>query len=406
MARTETLATTGTAVEMAVLARRLRQARLASGLSLEQLAGRLRHPVTKQALSKFEANRAKPAMTTLADLGDALGVGAAWLMSPPEVQVNWVGYRKHSSLAKGKQNSITALATRRIEGELRLRTLFGISAAVTVPAGIEAESLQGAEDAAQHVRAAWGLGNGPIGGLVETLEEHGAIVLAWDETEKFDGLSGWANSDTPVVVVNASRPPDRIRFDAAHELGHLVVDCSDPEADQEALAHRFAASFLVPPAAAVYELGERRSDLSLPELGLLKQRWGLSVQGWVRRAFDCRIIGQATYRNLNIRIRARGWHREEPFSYTGMEQPLLFRRLLWRALDEGVVSRREAREMLPGYEWAPEAQLHEAGPSLAELARMGPEQQAEAVRRRPPEVDTSELAEWDADASVALDEDE
>ena len=345
-------------------------------------------------------------MTTLADLGDALGVGAAWLMSPPEVQVNWVGYRKHSSLAKGKQNSITALATRRIEGELRLRTLFGISAAVTVPAGIEAESLQGAEDAAQHVRAAWGLGNGPIGGLVETLEEHGAIVLAWDETEKFDGLSGWANSDTPVVVVNASRPPDRIRFDAAHELGHLVVDCSDPEADQEALAHRFAASFLVPPAAAVYELGERRSDLSLPELGLLKQRWGLSVQGWVRRAFDCRIIGQATYRNLNIRIRARGWHREEPFSYTGMEQPLLFRRLLWRALDEGVVSRREAREMLPGYEWAPEAQLHEAGPSLAELARMGPEQQAEAVRRRPPEVDTSELAEWDADASVALDEDE
>ena len=38
--------------------------------------------------------------------------------------------------------------------------------------------------------------------------------------------------------------------------------------------------------------------------------------------------------------------------------------------------------------------------------RMGPEQQAEAVRRRPPEVDTSELAEWDAGDSVALDEDE
>ncbi|GAB4333654.1 MAG: XRE family transcriptional regulator [Dehalococcoidia bacterium] len=387
-------------VETDVFAHRLRQARLAAGLSLDQLAGRLRRPVTKQALSKFEAGRAKPAMTTLADLSDALGVGAAWLMSKPEVRVSWIGYRKHSTLPKGKQDSITAVATKRIEGELRLRTLFGAGATGVMPTGIEAESPQAAEEAAHHVRTAWGLGDGPISGLVETLEERGAVVLAWPETEKFDGLSGWANDDTPVVVVNAIRPPDRVRFDAAHELGHLVIDCSDPETDQEGLAHRFAAALLVPRSAALQELGEHRRDLSLPELGLLKQRWGLSMQAWARRAYDCGIIGQSTYRDINIKFRAKGWHRQEPYGYEGVEEPLLFRRLLWRALEEGIVSRNEAREMLPGFDMTPEARLGDAELSLSELARLGPEQRSEAIRRRPPEVDMQELSTWEL-ATVA-----
>jgi Zn-dependent peptidase ImmA (M78 family)/transcriptional regulator with XRE-family HTH domain len=393
-------------VETEVFAHRLRQARLAAGLSQEQLAGRMRRPVTKQALSKFEASKAKPSMTTLADLSDALGVGAAWLMSRPEVQVSWIGYRKHSTLPKGKQDSITAIASKRIEGELRLRTLFGGRTKGPVPTGIEAESPQAAEDAAQHVRQACGLGEGPISGLVETLEERGAVVLAWDETEKFDGLSGWANDSTPVVVFNAARPPDRVRFDAAHELGHLVLDCSDPEADQETLAHRFAAALLVPQSAAVQELGARRRDLSLPELGLLKQRWGLSMQAWARRAFDLGIIGHAAYRDINITFRTKGWHRQEPYEYEGVEEPLLFRRLLWRALEEGVVSRREAREMLPGYDMAPEARLSAAELSLSELARMGAEQRAEAVRRRPPEVDMEELSDWEEGTSGDLDGDD
>lgn len=402
----DTLLAPGTGgVHTDVFAHRLRQARLAAGLSLDQLARRLRRPLTKQALSKFEAGKAKPAMTTLADLSEALGVGGAWLMSQPEVRVSWIGYRKHSTLLKGRQDSITALATKRIEGELRLRTLFGAGIDCAVPTGIEVESPEVAEDAARHVRAAWGLGDSPISGLVETLEAQGTVVLAWPETEKFDGLSGWANEGTPVVVVNAIRPPDRIRFDAAHELGHLVIDSADPEADQEALAHRFAAALLVPRSAAIQELGERRRDLSLPELGLLKQRWGLSMQAWARRAYDCGIIGQTAYRDINVKFRMRGWHRHEPYDYEGVEEPILFRRLLWRALEEGIVSRHEARELLPGYDLTPEATLGDAEFSLSELARLGPEQQAEAVRRRPPEVDLTELAEWEAGTAIDVDVD-
>ena len=37
-----------------MLGTRLRQARLAAGLSLEGLAAKLEHPISKQALSKYE----------------------------------------------------------------------------------------------------------------------------------------------------------------------------------------------------------------------------------------------------------------------------------------------------------------------------------------------------------------
>jgi hypothetical protein len=65
----------------------------------------------------------------------------------------------------------------------------------------------------------------------------------------------------------------------------------------------------------------------------------------------------------------------------------------------------EAHELLPGYGMAPEARLGRAELSLSELARLGPEQRAEAVRRQPPEVDSTELSEWEAGTTLDVDVD-
>ncbi len=54
---------------------------------------------------------------------------------------------------------------------------------------------------------------------------------------------------------------------------------------------------------------------------------------------------------------------------------------------------------------APEAKLGDGEFSLSELARLGPEQRAEAVRRRPPEVDLTELSDWEAGTAVDVDVD-
>ncbi|MFA4846505.1 MAG: helix-turn-helix transcriptional regulator, partial [Patescibacteria group bacterium] len=66
---------------------RIKQLRMARGLSLEELATELGGIVTKQALSKYENDKAKPSLVVLNKLAATLGVKAAHLWEEPSVRV-------------------------------------------------------------------------------------------------------------------------------------------------------------------------------------------------------------------------------------------------------------------------------------------------------------------------------
>ena len=59
-----------------------------------------------------------------------------------------------------------------------------------------------------------------------------------------------------------------------------------PNVDEEKAAHRFAAAFLAPAECVRSEVGERRSRISIEELLLLKQRFGMSMQACAYRLKD------------------------------------------------------------------------------------------------------------------------
>ena len=284
-----------------MLEERLRQARLAAGLSLQGLADKLERPITRQALSKYETGASQPSPTRIAELATALNVRASSLLADSAVDIRWVAYRKLAKLSKSRREQLIALAAQRLEGELRLRELFRLGERHDLPGPIEVRNLSDCDYAAAAVRMCWNLGYRPVDSLIDLIEEHGGAVVALPETWGFDGLSGWANG-TPVLVLNAAMPPDRLRLNAAHEIGHLVMQSTGDAQQDEQFAFRFAASFLVPPEAARHELGTHRCGLDLDELGLLKQRWGLSLQGWIRRARDLQIISKDLYRTLKHSI--------------------------------------------------------------------------------------------------------
>lgn len=386
-----------------MIGQRLRQARLAAALSLEELASGLHRPVTKQALSKYEKGQTEPTASMIMDLARVLRVRPSFLLSEPEVSVSWVGFRKHSRLTERDQEAMTAIATKRLEGELRIRSLFRVGLDHSLPRGVTVQDGVSAEDAASKVREKWGLGTLPVTGTIGTIEDHGGIVLSWKERRGFDGLSGWTDEGSPVIVINASGTSDRRRFDAAHELGHLVMAPKTEPDQYEPLAHRFAAAFLVPRDEALRELGERRRSLSIQELGLLKERWGFSMQAWVRRALDLGVIDSAEYKRLNIEFRSRGWHRNEPYSYEGIEEPVLLRRLIWRALTEGIISQSEASELCPEFEFEREPKMESGRMSLRELARMNRGQRDQALSKAHFEVDPEEVRAWDAVLADGID---
>ncbi len=385
-----------------MLGERLRQARLAAGLSLEGLAERLERPLTKQALSKYERGLSQPPPSRIADLAAALNVRTSSLLAEADVEIKWVAYRKLQRLSKSRQTQVTAVATQRLESEVRLRELFHLADRHDLPGPIEVRHIHDCDAAAAHLRMLWNLGDRPVDSLIEQIEEHGCAVVTWPEEWGFDGLSGWANQ-TPVLVLNEAAPPDRFRFNAAHEIGHLVMKSTGDAKIDEAFAHRFAASFLVPAEAARRELGQRRRGLDMDELGLLKQRWGLSMQAWIRRAHDLEIISAQLYRRLNMRFRREGWHRKEPVEYAGTESPTLLRRLVLRALTERMITSEEADRFYPGSSRdAPQGPSGRS--SLRDLAKRPIEERHQAIRAARITVDADETEAWDETVGDGLEE--
>jgi Zn-dependent peptidase ImmA (M78 family)/DNA-binding XRE family transcriptional regulator len=333
----------------AVTGQRLRQIRLARGLSLDRLAAAMGGIITKQALSKYENGKAKPTAIVLAKLAEALRVKALDLWAEPKVRVELIGYRRGSALLKSEQARIESLVSRALEERTRVQELTEPSDLAELPVRLfPVRALEDAEQAADELRAKWKLGVDPIAEVVAILEDHHVHVLAIDAGEKFDGISAVAYEESrPVaaaVVTRAEIPGERERLNLAHELGHLVLQVAD-QVDEDKVAFRFAGAFLAPATTLRWRVGDRRAFISPEELLLLKRFFGMSVQALLYRCRDLGIISDSYYRRWCIDINRLGWKRREPGELP-MERPQWLRQHVLRAVAEGLLAPDEGEQLL------------------------------------------------------------
>jgi len=333
---------------------RLRQARLAAGLSMDDAVAQLNNvglTVSKAALSNYELGKRAPNAQTVIRLAAVLGVKPGFLLSEQRCELTWAAFRCKSNLTKTQENGIKARATIAGEQFIYLREALFPNDVPEFPRRVKVSDPDQAEPHAEALRRTWGLGTAPIESVVESVEAHGAFSFAYHGLgdTAFDGLSGWINDSVPMTVFNAEVPTDRKRFDVSHELGHLLLDTSHLGGkDEEKIAHRFAAAFLVPAKLARKELGARRRSISFAELAMLKRKYGLSMAAWMRRAVDLEIISPSVYKHMCIDFSRRGWRKQEPVDYAGDEEPLLLKQMTLRAMAEGAITPDEADEIIPG----------------------------------------------------------
>jgi Zn-dependent peptidase ImmA (M78 family) len=84
-------------------------------------------------------------------------------------------------------------------------------------------AVQDPEATAELVRVEWGLGHAPAPNMVHLLELQGVRVCSQaEECREVDAFSYWYDG-TPCVCLNTTKAAERGRFDAAHELGHLIL---------------------------------------------------------------------------------------------------------------------------------------------------------------------------------------
>lgn len=333
-----------------MIGQRLRQLRLARGLSLEELAAQMGGIVTKQALSKYEHDKARPSPVVLNKLAATLSVKAVHLWSAPTIRVEFIAYRRGSGLPKRERERIESLVRQTLEERVRLQVLIGQvnDAAVPVQA-LRAETVEEAERAAEELRDRWNLGLDSIASVMGVLESHCIHGLVMEASDRFDGISAVAYDEeqrvkAAAVVTRGGIAGERQRLNLTHELGHLVLRVSE-DIDEEKAAFRFGAAFLAPADTVRHEIGSHRRRIDLRELLLLKQRFGLSIQAFLYRLRDLGIITETHYQQWCVDINRRGWRKQEPLELPP-EQSQWIRQSVLRAVAEGLVTQEEAERVL------------------------------------------------------------
>lgn len=168
------------------------------------------------------------------------------------------------------------------------------------------------EMAAVSLRHYWGIGERPIRNMVHLLEAKGVRVFSLVENcLEIDAYSVWRGR-RPCVFLNTGKTAQRGRFDAAHELGHLVLHkhAAPNGQDAEKEANRFAAAFLMP-EASLKAVGRVETIAQVIDL---KKKWQVSVAAMTFRLHELGIMSRWSYQTLFIEISRRGWRTTEPFA--------------------------------------------------------------------------------------------
>ena len=157
------------------------------------------------------------------------------------------------------------------------------------------------DSAARTLRTHWGLGEKPINNVIQLLESKGVRVFSLSErTRNVDAFSCW-RKETPYIFLNTYKTPERSRFDALHELAHLVLHrhgkAQGREAERE--ANKFASHFLMPSVDLVASIPV---VTSLNQLVREKKRWGVSVSALAYRLHKFGSISDWQYRSFCIQI--------------------------------------------------------------------------------------------------------
>lgn len=267
--------------------------------------------ITSLTLTRLESGETQePEEGTVASIAKALEYPIAFFYGDDAEPLNpeTVSFRSLSTLTARQKDA--ALAA----GQIALMLNNWICERFDLPKA-DLLDLSGEDPsiAAATMRSHWGIGSKPISMLIKLFESKGIRIFSLEENNKnVNAFSCWKNG-VPYIFLNTFKSPEASRFDAAHELGHLVLHKNGTfkNKDNERDADKFSGSFLIPADDVISCVPKTPS---ITKLISLKSRWGVSVSALARASFETGLSSDWHYRELCKQLAMNGYRTKEPQS--------------------------------------------------------------------------------------------
>jgi Zn-dependent peptidase ImmA (M78 family)/transcriptional regulator with XRE-family HTH domain len=299
---------------------RLRIARELAKLSQAQLAGKV--AVSPAAISQFESGSVRPSIETVTALSIVLDVPQDFFAQPmTDTHEGFFRSLRRTAVIDRRRARAVAHIAHDLAVHATAAGQFPASRVPVIPAdGLNTPRGQ-IEKIAAEVRRVLCVPKGPIADVVDILEDHGVVVIRLPLGSADVDAFSLPFADHPVIVLGTDKNDRaRSRFDAVHELGHLVLHGEQiwGMKQVETQAHWFAAAFLMPADEICDQLPATVDWTCLFEL---KRHWQVSLAALLLRARTLGRMSESTYLTAIKTASARGWRRLEPVPLGALEQP-------------------------------------------------------------------------------------
>jgi Zn-dependent peptidase ImmA (M78 family) len=288
--------------------RRLSLARKRRRLTAKVLAEKAALAV--DTISRLESGSNEPDETTVTKLERVLNFPRSFFFDqdPQEIDTGAVSFRSFSKMSARERDAAISAGSLGLQLSAWVEERFNLPTPQLLDLSYETDP----EMAAYSIRQVWSIGERPIGNLMGLLETKGLRIFSLSEnTATVNAFSFWRD-DKPFIFLNNFKTAESSIFDAAHELGHLVMHKhGDPKETRSAEreANSFASAFLMP-AKDVRATVSRR--ITVDTVLKAKKRWRVSAMAMAHRLNSLKLLSDWQYKSICIELGKRGYRSSEP----------------------------------------------------------------------------------------------
>ena len=212
------------------------------------------------------------------------------------------------------------------------------------------QAINEIEKLAMLIREFWDLGSGPIDNLQYALQSNGIIVTGFRNVDSdIDAFSQQIKIDGKTIYIIAlaigSKPIERLRFDMAHELGHILLhtwgeDNEEISRDEfnarEKQANMFASALLLPKKSFSKSVSAYPTNIDY--YFALKKKWKVSMQAMMYRARQLDIISANQFQYMMRIMSKNGYRLHEPGGKPGEIGDTIFQAALDMLFEGGYLT--------------------------------------------------------------------